>query len=392
MRSALAVFASMLFVAVPASSSAHPRIEIVDLGQLGNASAGQGQATSVNVFGEVVGDSCDPEPDHCRAFRWTRATGMVDLGSLGGAVARAIKVTPFGSVLGYGTTSRGAYRPFRWTRCGGVAPLDGDEVFGGPITMPNAASDWGQVVGSGFLGDGVTLHAFSWTPRDGMVDLGTLGGTYSTAKGVANRGQVVGSSTTADGSLHAFLWTREAGMVDLGTLGGTWSDAFAVNARGQVVGSSTTPDAGAAQRAFSWTAAGGMIDLGNIGGVDAFALRVNDRGEVVGTSGGGGGFYWSPGEGMIDLGSLGDGGTYPSAIGPTGQVVGTSRVVDATSPPGSRRLHAFSWTRRGGMIDLGTLPGGSESIAIDVGPDGIVVGTSTTSTPGEWRPVLWRIR
>ena len=56
-----------------------------------------------------------------------------------------------------------------------------------------------------------------------MIDLGTLGGASSGAEAVNDSGQVVGGSQTASGANHAFLWTQAGGMVDLGTLGGTFS-------------------------------------------------------------------------------------------------------------------------------------------------------------------------
>ena len=52
-----------------------------------------------------------------------------------------------------------------------------------------------------------------------MTDLGTLGGTYSWAFDINDRGQVVGYSGTAAGDQHAFLY-GDGAMTDLGTLGG----------------------------------------------------------------------------------------------------------------------------------------------------------------------------
>ncbi len=74
-----------------------------------------------------------------------------------------------------------------------------------------------------------------------MVDLGTLGGTFSQANSVNGDGQVVGESLLAgDSTDRGFVWTPAGGMVDLGTLGGTQSEARAVNSGGQIAGGSNT--------------------------------------------------------------------------------------------------------------------------------------------------------
>ena len=56
-----------------------------------------------------------------------------------------------------------------------------------------------------------------------MTDLGTLGGTYSTASRINNAGQIIGRSTTADDAqLNGFIYSGGV-MSDLGTLGGVSS-------------------------------------------------------------------------------------------------------------------------------------------------------------------------
>jgi probable HAF family extracellular repeat protein len=76
-----------------------------------------------------------------------------------------------------------------------------------------------------------------------MQDLGTLGGSWSTAYGVSADGAVVvGGAENAAGQDRAFRWTASGGMQDLGTLGGNWSEAYGVSADGAVVvGWAATP-------------------------------------------------------------------------------------------------------------------------------------------------------
>src|SRR5262245_18142138 len=72
-------------------------------------------------------------------------------------------------------------------------------------------------------------------------------------------------------------------VTDLGTLGGQWSFASAVNERGDIAGWSTLPGDGV-ERPFLWRE-GVMTDLGTLGGKNSAGFpHINDRGDVSGTS------------------------------------------------------------------------------------------------------------
>src|SRR5262249_11668421 len=121
-----------------------------------------------------------------------------------------------------------------------------------------------------------------------MVDLGTLGGNYSCAKGVNDAGTIVGEAETVIGGttmLHAFRY-RDGIMTDLGTLGGVTSSASAINSAGLIVGYAT--DTNEVANAFLYDGSK-MINLitllpSNSGWTNlASADGINDAGQIIGS-------------------------------------------------------------------------------------------------------------
>ena len=260
-----------------------------------------------------------------------------------------------------------------------------------------------------------------------MIDLGTLGGRASLANAINKKGQIVGSSTTADGKEYAVLWENgtiknlgalggnpDSNFVSLaadindagkivgtswttfgesafllegstviypGTLGGNTSSAFGISKKGEVVGSSANNDG--YTHAYYWKKGIKMVDLGTLGGTFSQALDINNIGQVVGGSEieEGGNFHpflWDRRTGMTEMVTLGEGGQ-PFAINDNTQIVGY--YITATGG-----FRAFLW-ENGTMVDLGTL-GGDQSFANDINNSGQIVGGCQTIT-GEFHACLW---
>jgi probable HAF family extracellular repeat protein len=117
-----------------------------------------------------------------------------------------------------------------------------------------------------------------------MTDLGTLGGRYAWSEGVAidEQGEVSGNIGTESGKQHAFLW-RGGKMLDLGGLGGTFSSVVAMSEHAQVVGSSV-PAKGSVVHATLWHDRR-ALDLGTLGGQESDAAAISADGRhIVGVS------------------------------------------------------------------------------------------------------------
>ena len=193
--------------------------EIHDLGNLGPPMA---HAVTLNDHGEVAGTArASGDGARFHAFYWSRRSGLLDLGTAGGAhSSEAAVIDDRGEVTGtLYFDGDPASLPFRWRREDGMrslAPEPGAaaQVPAVPGGIPAARSGHGLVVGV-LTG---TEHAFLWSAAGGLMDLGTLGGAVSGAHGVNGHGQVVGHSLRSDASNHAFLWTQDDGMRDLNAL------------------------------------------------------------------------------------------------------------------------------------------------------------------------------
>lgn len=205
-----------------------------------------------------------------------------------------------------------------------------------------------------------------------VIDLGTLpGGTFSSANGINNSGQVVGDSDSDNGT-RAFLYSNGT-MTDLGTLpGGSNSSATGINNSGQVVGNAVL----GTTRAFLYSN-GTMIDLRSGLSTSSSATAINNSGQIVGevvlslTQGGIRGFLYSNGT-ITDLGTHPTGGnTTASSINDSGQIVGS--WLNLTS---DWRPVVYNGTQR---QDLGTLPGGTVSYGTAINNSGQVVGYSDSS-------------
>jgi probable HAF family extracellular repeat protein len=264
------------------------------------------------------------------------------------------------------------------------------------------------------------------------VPLGSLGGTYSWARGINNKGTVTGTASTVSGAPRAFVhagvtmsavgdpWIGEwsygqaisdnghvagyvidarsreraflvdpTGMVrDVGTLGGHWSRAHGVNAAGHVVGVAAT-DVGSISRAFLYRD-GAMSDLGTLGGNYSVAYGINASGEVTGaaeTADGSEHAFVRSGGVMnrvcVPVGAAADTTRAGTAISDSGVITGR---LDVGKPPlyGPERAFAHPFATAGGACeveDLGTL-GGAYSRGLAVNNHREIVGETQTADLG----------
>jgi probable HAF family extracellular repeat protein len=285
---------------------------------------------------------------------------------------------------------------FQWRK--GVL-TDLGSLAAGASSGPNGINASGVIAGISENGEIDPQSAFPPEHRavvwkDGqIIDLGTLGGTFSYANAINNRSQVVGFALNAvpdsfflgecgddplaPTQMRAFIWDEDSGLRELGTLGGPDSCGMYINKRGEVAGhsfTSFTPNDATGvptDDPFLWKD-GRMTDLGGLGGTLGHVTAINDRGQVCGDSDLTGdltkhGFLWDRGK-MEDL-------TPDRSFSITEGMNNTGEVVGGALTPGDQAFEAYLW-RHGVLTNLGTVAGDGCSLGQGINARGQVVGTS----------------
>ena len=216
------------------------------------------------------------------AFLWKNGT-ITPLPGLPGA----IDTVPFslnnnGTVVGRSTPDGQRSHAVLWDH--GVIRALG-ELPGDNKSASLQINDRGQAVGYSRqpVADGNHLRAVVWY-KGKISRLSSLpgGDGWEEALGINQEGQIVGFAGPAPGLEHIALWDKD-GVHDLGTLGGDWGEAIAINNKGQVVGVSA--NVLGSGDPFLWEN-GVLTDLGVLpGDVGGGALGINNQGQVVGASG-----------------------------------------------------------------------------------------------------------
>jgi probable HAF family extracellular repeat protein len=272
---------SLVFLAVVATLGAAEKAgadaawTFVDLGTLGGPGS---YAAAVSDNGNVVG-CADTAGGASHAFLWQEGA-MRDLEPTSGTAAScALAVNGKGIAAGRGAN-------------GELSIWDGERV-----TRLGVQGDVGGINESnGIVGSykvGAETRAFLYS-GGALADLPALGGNasaYSAAAAINEQYQVVGVSAG-----RAFLWDR-GNLTDLGTLGGSSGAAKGINDRGEIVGMASTSEAQPAPFLYD----GSMRELP----APAYsgALAINNRGQVIGSGEGIYGYLIDNGE-MVRLDTL----------------------------------------------------------------------------------------
>ena len=185
-------------------------------------------ATGINDLGMVAGGN---------GHAFVLSNGVYqDLGVLpGGDWSSASGINDAGVVVGDSNTASGNFRGFVWNAQTGMLELG---TLGGANSHATGINKSGEVIGSAGLSSGYE-HAFSAVGVI-MTDLGSLGGN-SFAYGINDSGAIVGYSWPANSDHpHAFLYLNGV-MIDLNALiptGSGWEllEAYGINNAGQIVG------------------------------------------------------------------------------------------------------------------------------------------------------------
>lgn len=372
--------------------------QLTDIGLLPGGANCSGVA--VNNAGTVVG-VCDDADDHFVAVRKLSGQPIEELDTIAPEkFCRVIDINNSNEISGSCEDSNGEQHPVRWLANGdleilnpipGLLGLLGDLVAGGGAINSN-----GWVVGVSVGEDG-ELQPVVWSdgntnpevlPMGPLLDLGSLGCSPSDLNDqveAAGGPVIIGTCSLNQGSVVRSIpvrWQRNGlGIYEITKLDPLVTNgscgAVDINLDGDVVGNCS--DVNGDSHAVVWNAGVTTVESietdAPVGTTQTAAVAINDSGRIAGTFRASDdlahAFMWNPNSDTFhDIGIL------PGGFGSVAVDISDSDdTVIGISQTSTGTVHAFRWRLTTGIIDLGTLGGFSSSVS-DISDNGLIVGKS----------------
>lgn len=298
---------------------------VTDLGSLSTNTNGSVVAASINDFGQIAGrydtgatftnqhpTTGVTQTNNVRqGFIWENGSqtaltntgiknGQSDFGAADGATVTLLTtnvntIGNSGIILGTADEVRqpipiATDRALVWQNNGSNYDLTIND-FGGLESYLFDANNLNQVVGRNILSSGQDKAIYS---ENGVIqELTTLGGDGGTARGINNKGQIVGY-VDSDGTLNdqfmntAVIWQKNATgtyvLQNLGTFGAEKATLRDINDAGHIIGSTSNGSGATATSTAFLLRNGDFTDLGSLGGNTGSANGINEFGQVIGSS------------------------------------------------------------------------------------------------------------
>jgi probable HAF family extracellular repeat protein len=302
------------------------RYQATDLGSLSTNANGSVNAASINDFGQIAGryDTGATFTNQNattgvvnannlvrQGFIWENGTqtaitstgvknGQSDLGAANGTTVTLLTpnvntISNRGVILGTADEVRQPNpiptdRALVWQKDGGNYKLSIND-FGGIESYVFDINNSGQLVGRNILASGYEKTIYI---ENGVVkELSALGGDGGTARGINNKGQIIGYVDSDDALNDKFvntavIWEKDVTgtyqLKNLGTFGDEQATLRDINDAGSIIGSTSSGSGTTATSTPFILRDDEFTALGSLGGKTGSTNGINEFGQVVGAS------------------------------------------------------------------------------------------------------------